>query len=632
MVPFNDLTALDSRIYDAMQAEKARTQTWGRLSQLKKAVSGAIDNGVANQVAYERAAVARGDIAPADTMESQFAASARQFLEERAAGNGAIARAGNDSAGRQALFPGSRGTQSEGRGQSGASSGNPGIPGDVPPAPNFDQAAAQRLAAAKQKHIEYQNLRKGPVGGIVRGVDGPGSPSMAASSIPGAVFAKGPAGYEKGMAWRAGVKNDPSAVAQVHDYAAMTLRQTADKQNTGVLDPSGFLAWKSAYEPALRAFPEIAPKFATVAKASEALKKFEPFRADMAPSGVPEVFFHSGPSGGEGVANLRRLVGNDKAASVLSDYAAAKLKATASNPDGTLNPAKVATFQKTHAEALKALPGLVDKFSTAAKAQDTVDAVARARKTALDNWQAGAIGKVMNAAPGDITKNIGSMFGASDSAAQFQRLAREASTDRTGAATTGLRKGIADFINSNFISNTEAGTSGSNLVKADAFQTFMRKNRAALATVFKPEELASMDAIAADLHRANRSVTAVKLPGQSNTAQDLTAVSKGAHAGPGSFLRDIAEGSVAGHIALGPVGAVAGGAAAVGKHIVSSMRAAGYAKIDDLVRDALLNPDLAKALMMKAPIRAGHGSEITLAQQLKRLSMFGAAQTAIPQP
>jgi hypothetical protein len=423
------------------------------------------------------------------------------------------------------------------------------------------------------------------------------------------------------------VNNDPAAIGAMQNYAAATLRKVAERPD-GTLDPGRFVAWRSAHADAMRAFPELAQRFSTTARASEALSRFAPFRADMAPSQVPEVFFHSGPSGAEGVANLRRLVGDQRASSILQDYAAAKLKAAATNPDGTLDAGKIATFQKAHAEALKAFPDLNNRFSTAARTQQTVDAVAKARKDALNTYQAGAIGKVMNAAPEDVTKHIGAVFGSKDAGAQMGRLAQEAASDKSGAATAGLRKGIADFMNSKFISNTEAGTSGSNLVKSDAFQAFLRQAKPALAKVFKPDEIDSMQAIAADLHRANRSITAVKLPGQSNTAQDTAALAKGAHGKQEPLLREIVEGAVTGHVGAGPIGAVAGAAGAIGKHIAGAMRSAGFAKVDDLVKEALLNPDLAKALLMKAPVKSGVGSDLTLAHQLRRLSMFAAAPQA----
>lgn len=629
VVPFNDLRALDSRITAAMSTERraaGETPVWGRLTQLKKAVSDAIDNGVANQVAYERDAVARGDIQPVDTLEARLAAERDQFFAQRAAVGDSGARNGAGASGGPSGASMPDGAVGQARRGSVADASAPGVsPEEL--SPNFDPAAADRLDAAKQANVALQANKKGPLGSIIKSA-GFDRPKMAASTVPETVFARGPGGFEKAREYRRATNNDPAAINAMQNYAAASLRKAAERAD-GTLDPGKFSTWKAAHTDAMRAFPELMQRFNSAANASKTLERFAPFRADMAPSQIPEMFFHSGPSGAEGVANLRRLVGDAKANSVLSDYAAAKLRSSATNADGTLDSGKIAAFQKAHAEALKAFPALNDKFSTAAKTQQTVDAVAKARKQGLDTYQAGVIGKIMNAAPEDVTKHIGAIFGSKDAAAQMDHLAKEAASDKTGAATVGLRKGVADFINSKFISNTEAGTSGANLVKSDAFQTFMNQSRGALAKVFKPDEIASMDAIAADLHRANRSVTAVKLPGSPGSAQDLTAVAKGSHGKQEPLLREIVEGAVTGHIAHGPVGAAAGAVLALGKHVAGAMRAAGYTKIDDLVRDALLNPDLAKTLLMKAPVRAGQGSDIALTQQLRRLSAFTAAQQTV---
>ena len=53
-----------------------------------------------------------------------------------------------------------------------------------------------------------------------------------------------------------------------------------------------------------------------------------------------------------------------------------------------------------------------------------------------------------------------------------------------------------------------------------------------------------------------------------------------------------------------------------------ALRNAGTAKVADMVKDAMLNPDVAKAYVMKASKKANAGSELSLATQLRRLSVF----------
>jgi hypothetical protein len=79
-----------------------------------------------------------------------------------------------------------------------------------------------------------------------------------------------------------------------------------------------------------------------------------------------------------------------------------------------------------------------------------------------------------------------------------------------------------------------------------------------------------------------------------------------------------------GHLAM-PLGLVG----AVGSNVMSGFRNAGMAKVADLVKQGLLNPDLAKTYVMNASKMANRGSEVSLSHQLKRLSVL--APLAQPQ-
>ena len=75
-------------------------------------------------------------------------------------------------------------------------------------------------------------------------------------------------------------------------------------------------------------------------------------------------------------------------------------------------------------------------------------------------------------------------------------------------------------------------------------------------------------------------------------------------------------------------GAGVGAALGLGEHILAAKRMAGLAKANTLVRDAMLNPELAMALLKHAPIKPGLGSEAALTKLLARNSMFGATTAA----
>jgi len=54
------------------------------------------------------------------------------------------------------------------------------------------------------------------------------------------------------------------------------------------------------------------------------------------------------------------------------------------------------------------------------------------------------------------------------------------------------------------------------------------------------------------------------------------------------------------------------------------MRENGIHTVEDLVRDAMLDPELAKTLMMKAPKKVDTGSELTLANKLRQMAAIAA--------
>jgi hypothetical protein len=187
---------------------------------------------------------------------------------------------------------------------------------------------------------------------------------------------------------------------------------------------------------------------------------------------------------------------------------------------------------------------------------------------------------------------------------------------------------VVDYLYGRFISNTEAATSGTNSLRSDSFQTFIRQNRGALRQVLSEGDINALTAIAADLNRASRSLNAVRIPGQSNTAQDLGSELAKKTEGHGSVLTQIVLAGGGGYAAHGASGAFAGIAGVLGKNVISRMRDAGMEQVGDLVKRAMLDPDLARHLLAKAPVRPGTGPAVSLAQQLRRFSMFQALTTA----
>lgn len=367
--------------------------------------------------------------------------------------------------------------------------------------------------------------------------------------------------------------------------------------------------------------PELEPNFDAAARerlkaASEATKSrvetfdnktLGPLRKDMLDSKAPGRVFVAGPAGAETIQTYRKAVGDPAALEAIRDYAADMLRNDAMRPDGTLAPMKVTSFRKRYSEALKAFPELDKQFADAATASDTLATITRQQEKVMANAREGLLGKLIGVDdPSDVIDRIGSVFGAQDSVKRMTAIS-DAIGDNA-EARAGLRKAVADHIANKFVSNAEAGTSGVSAMKPDGFQSFVRNNKPALrAAGFTDAEISTFQNIADDLRRTNRSITAVKNPGGSDTVQNALAVQKMdskstilAKAIAGALKNAPYVGGIAGGIAGGFGGAGVGLAAGVGAHFLNILRKQGLETVNDIVSDALLNPDRARILLKKA--------------------------------
>ncbi|MET3355939.1 UNVERIFIED_ORG: hypothetical protein ABID33_003866 [Xanthobacter viscosus] len=547
VVPFREMTALRSRVSDAMRQEmvtNGQTRVYARLSQLRGAIERDIEGAVASKAAMEQQAVQAGAMSEEDTMAAHIQGWADNWYDRRSSeaqmGQSFAEGAGSDArAGSTAFSPGS-GAAGQGRGRSGQAPGGERVqsPGLFPDnlAPNFDEGAAGRLKAASAATKQRaQTFDAGRVGAVTRRSGASGPFQTEASVVPGRFFLPGPRGFEAMQALRNAA---PEALPQIRDYAISTLRKAAE-----------------------------------------------------------------------------------------------------SPLDGTLDPAKVQAWRQKHADALRAMPEVDRMLADPVQASETMARLAAERKAQLDAFEQGAVARLLRVEdPADVTRTIGGIFSRQDAVQQMGRLARE--TAGSEEARQGLRKAVADYVNLRFIGNTEGATSGADMMRSDAFQQFLRQSVPALKTVLSGPEIMTLHAIAADLKRSNRSVAAVKLPGQSNTVQDALAV--GQAGGAQSWLSRLlspgalaSAGAAAGSMASGGLGAAAGagGGAHLGR-VIEAMRQAGLASVDDIVKDALLNPERARALLAKVPDAPTRGQAISLARVYMRAGLLPGSdgENKAPQP
>lgn len=594
VIPFNELTALQSRIKAELRAERlanGESPAYRRLSQLNAATEADIEAAVAGKMDMEAQAVARGEMAENQTLASMLQGKVDDWRSARAARTGSQ----DDGAG---FVPASGGRADTVSSDGGAgrqafrgprlAEGNSGVSGTSLD-PNFDAGAADRLKAARSATRErVETFDNKTLGAVRKRPSSSGPYDMAAESVPNRIFYPRPESATAIEKYRKAVGKDV-ADQQIEAYAIDRLRK-AGLRDDGTLDAKTLATFRRGHADALRTMPELDAKLANVETASRAMAE----TGDALTSGAKAITKDAEGLASRASASVSRMSKDAEA------EAAARIKAAQAEAN-TLSKEASSTAGKAISEAAK-------------RQKETVDEVQRSR-----------LGQLMNLDdPQDVTRNIGGIFSRQDAMKEMRKLRNAVGDD--AEAKQGLRKAIVDHVTGKFVGNTEAGTSGESLIKSDQFQTFMKNHSRTLeAAGFTKDEIKTMEAIAADLRRANRSITAVKNPGGSNTAQDALQVQKGDRASTVLARVLMAGGAGAGYLQSGGVGALAG---ALGAKVVSGMRAAGLESVDDIVADALLNPERARILLSKMPVRPDQGALDTLAKSYRKSAQATAAVTA----
>jgi hypothetical protein len=258
---------------------------------------------------------------------------------------------------------------------------------------------------------------------------------------------------------------------------------------------------------------------------------------------------------------------------------------------------------------MRAFPELRAKFDNAASLSKSIGDAAANRRAQIDEYQTGALGKITGLSdPSEVTRAVGGILSSPTGVTQMRQLAQAASKDPQ--AMIGLRKSVAEFMRGRLVSNADA--SGNGTIRSNAYQNFVKQNAPALRTVFSEPEVNSMQAIADDLQRSARSKQMLLVPGTPSEGQ------------PSVLRKIIAEtagAAVGGAVSHTPlVGPAIGW---LGVKVVNALRDAGISRTDELVREAMLHPEVAKALLAKVPKHPGPTAGNHLAAALARSSIIG---------
>jgi hypothetical protein len=341
-------------------------------------------------------------------------------------------------------------------------------------------------------------------------------------------------------------------------------------------------------------------------------------------SAVPAKSFVRGDTGYTTLRSVLKAAKNSPAAiSAVQDQALAPLRATLA-PDGSINSAALTRWKQAYGPALRAIdevsPGFSKGFDNAATATDHLVEAGTKRKAMLDEYQKTAAAKFLGAStPTEVENRLAAII---KSPKDGPRQMRQLVTQAVGSpeALDGLRKAGADWIVRNFSASAEAGVSGQKDIKSASFQTFLRDAEPALRALYTPQQINVLKAIAGDLEQANRTVTATRIKGSPGTAKDLAGLLRKIPE-PAKHSSLMTAGAMAAMEAYhrgGPWAAAMAAALGAGGYVVHTLRAAGINSVQDMFRDALLNPERARFYISKVEPHPNKGPLPALAKALRR--------------
>ena len=264
--------------------------------------------------------------------------------------------------------------------------------------------------------------------------------------------------------------------------------------------------------------------------------------------------------------------------------------------DGVINPTKARNYIANNPELMETYPHLRDQFRSARKAEDVSRSIQKssdALRKRLDKPSVSKTAKILNAPVHEEVKNI---FASPDPESAMQNVVNAVRRDKTGAATKGLRSGIAEYM-INLIKSGDASVDIKNrpLFSGAKMKTALTKesSRKAMEKVFSPKEMKNWDKMADTLILLRRQQDMKGVPADSiigDKAGYLTeTIGRFGGVKAASWLSRHTGGG--GSIQIPAMGGE------LGKKAVRRM---GADKAEQVLIDALTeNPELLKALYMR---------------------------------
>lgn len=381
------------------------------------------------------------------------------------------------------------------------------------------------------------------------------------------------AGAEAAVAQRQGDSRAAAVFGAIRDAADDALSAAAAAGRTATPDQAAALA------AAQQTRATQASRFET--GVADQARRTDYGRPVMAPSVLPGAFFQVGDKGQQGARQFLAAVGDRAAATdAMRGFVVDRLLASATRPDGSIDPARLNAFVTRYRGALNEFPDLFRGVINAEAATRTLEAARAAGRTSVDDAERGVARFFLNNDPRVAIERV------IDSGARVQNMqALRELVAHDPVALSGLRRSFIDVMLGR-ATTTAPDAAGNFRMSPASFENFWRQNEDVARVIFRPEEVGMFQNIAADFVSGNRVNTVNRAVG-SNTFQNATTA--------------MVLGQVTGGL-LDPLQMERAAGSTAGR-VLRLLYGGAEQQVQDLVYKAMLEPEVARALVSRATPR-----------------------------
>ena len=315
--------------------------------------------------------------------------------------------------------------------------------------------------------------------------------------------------------------------------------------------------------------------------AADQMRRTDYGRPVVPPAVVPGTFFRGGVAGQASAQQFIASVGDSaQALEAMRGFVVDRLLATATRPDGAIDPTRLAAFQRQYGGALREFPQLANGIRNAEEAARLLAQARASGSNSIADAERGVARFFLNSDP---ERAIDRVLNSSARVQDMRALRDLVSSDE--AATSGLRRSFIDAWLNRSTSTALDASNNFRMSPAKA-ENFWRANAEVARVLFRPHEVAMFDNIARDFASGNRVNTVGKAVG-SNTFQNATT---------SYVLGQVTGGTIDPLLMERITGGTAG-------RVLRLIYGGAERQVQDLLYNAMLEPEVARALVSRASPR-----------------------------